>query len=355
MKVHLQGEGQPDKAAARAREIAEVGADGLFSFEGRNDVFLPLVAAAGQTDLELMTNIAVAGPRSPLHLAHAANDLQIYSEGRFRLGLGSQTRAHIVKRYGGQWGKPAARMGETVQAVKAIFAAWDGAAPLDFRGEFHTHTLMTMAFDPGPNPFGAPPVLMAALGPLMTRTAAEVADGLLIHPLTSDRFFAEKTLSSYTEGLTRSGRTPDDCQIVAQAMVAMGRTEADLAKAINGVAFQSASTDPPRRIFRCSNRRASPTCSPPSTRCPSRPSSPRCGPWSAMTWCVPSASSARLRNVPSRSASASAITPPTYAAISPATPPPTPTWPTSSPRCTRSRAPDETGAGPRRGQTCGDP
>ncbi|MBY6388831.1 TIGR03617 family F420-dependent LLM class oxidoreductase [Rhodococcus erythropolis] len=238
MKVHLQGKGQPDKAAARAREVAEVGADGLFSFEGPNDVFLPLVAAAGQTDLELMTNIAVAGPRSPLHLAHAANDLQLYSGGRFRLGLGSQTRAHIVKRYGGQWGKPAARMSETVRAIKAIFAAWEGTAPLDFRGEFYTHTLMTMAFDPGPNPFGAPPVLMGALGPLMTRMAAEVADGLLIHPLTSDRFFAEKTLSSYTDGLARSGRTPADCQIMAQAMVAMGRTEEDLIKAINGVAFQ---------------------------------------------------------------------------------------------------------------------
>jgi probable F420-dependent oxidoreductase len=238
VKVHLQGKGQPDKAAARAREVAEVGADGLFSFEGPNDVFFPLVAAAGQTDLELMTNIAVAGPRSPLHLAHAANDLQIYSGGRFRLGLGSQTRAHIVKRYGGEWGKPAARMAETVQAVKAIFAAWEGTAPLDFRGDFYTHTLMTMAFDPGPNPFGAPPVLMGALGPLMTRKAAEVADGLLIHPLTSDGFFAEKTLSSYQEGLERSGRTPLDCQIMAQAMVAMGRTEGDLAKAINGVAFQ---------------------------------------------------------------------------------------------------------------------
>lgn len=238
MKVHLQGEGKPDKAAARARAVADVGADGLFSFEGPNDVFFPLVAAAGQTDLELMTNIAVAGPRSPLHLAHAANDLQTYSGGRFRLGLGSQTRSHILKRYGGQWGKPAARMGETVAAVKAIFAAWEGRAPLDFRGEFYTHTLMTMAFDPGPNPFGAPPVLMAALGPLMTRTAAEVADGLLIHPLTSDRFFAEKSLPCYADGLKRAGRAPADCQIMAQAMVAMGRTDEALAKAINGVAFQ---------------------------------------------------------------------------------------------------------------------
>ncbi|OBG30269.1 TIGR03617 family F420-dependent LLM class oxidoreductase [Mycobacterium sp. 852002-51057_SCH5723018] len=238
MKVHLQGNGRPDKAAARAREIAEVGADGLFSFEGPNDVFLPLVAAAGVSDLELMTNIAVAGPRSPLHLAHAANDLQLYSQGRFRLGLGSQTPAHIVKRYSGQWGKPAARMAENVEAIKAIFAAWEGNAPLSFRGEFYTHTLMTPAFDPGPNPFGSPPVLLGALGPLMTRTAAQVADGLLIHPLTSNRFFTEKTLSSYTDGLARSGRVPDDCAIMAQAMIAMGRTEHDLASAVNGVAFQ---------------------------------------------------------------------------------------------------------------------
>jgi probable F420-dependent oxidoreductase len=238
VKVHLQGKGQPDKAAGRAREVAELGADGLFSFEGPNDVFFPLVAASGETDLELMTNIAVAGPRSALHLAHAANDLQMYSKGRFRLGLGSQTRAHIQKRYGSEWGKPAARMAETVEAVKAIFAAWEGKEPLDFRGEFHTHTLMTPAFNPGPNPFGSPPVLMGALGPLMTRKAAEVADGLLVHPLTSDRFFTEKTMTSFADGLQRAGRTAADCQIVAQAMVAVGRTDEDLTKAINGVAFQ---------------------------------------------------------------------------------------------------------------------
>ena len=108
-------------------------------------------------------------PRSPVHLAHAAYDLQSYSEGRFRLGLGSQIKVHIEKRYGSQWGRPAARMAETIAAIKAVFAAWEGKSPLNFRGEFFTHTLMPPNFSPGPNPYGPPPVLLGALGPVMTR------------------------------------------------------------------------------------------------------------------------------------------------------------------------------------------
>jgi len=135
VKVHLQVDGSPAEVRESAREIAALGADGVFSFEGQHDVFFPLVVAAGETDLELMTNVAIAGPRSPLHLAHAAYDLQVFSQGRFRLGLGSQIRVHIEKRYGGQWGKPANRMAEAVAAVKAIFAAWEGEARLDFKGE----------------------------------------------------------------------------------------------------------------------------------------------------------------------------------------------------------------------------
>ena len=236
MKVHLQVNGSPLNVGDSAREIADLGADGVFSFEGQHDVFFPLVVAATETDLELMTNVAITGPRSPLHLAHAAYDLQIYSHGRFRLGLGSQIRVHIEKRYGSQWGSPAKRMAEAVAAVKAIFAAWEGLAPLDFRGEFFTHTLMPPNFNPGPNPFGPPPVLMGALGPVMTRKAAEIADGLLVMPFNSTRHFAERTLPAVTEGLRRSGRDAHDFQVVAQAMVAVGTTEAELATAIDRVA-----------------------------------------------------------------------------------------------------------------------
>ena len=237
MKVHLQVDGSPQKVSESAREIADSGADGVFSFEGQHDVFFPLVVAAGETDLAMMTNVAIAGPRSPLHLAHAAYDLQIFSQGRFRLGLGSQIRAHIEKRYGSQWGKPANRMGETVAAVKAIFAAWEGEAPMEFRGEYFTHTLMPPNFNPGPNPFGRPPVLMGALGTVMTRTAAEVADGLLVMPFNSTRHFAERTLPAVAEGLRRSERRPGDLQVIAQAMVAVGSTAEELATAIDRVAF----------------------------------------------------------------------------------------------------------------------
>jgi probable F420-dependent oxidoreductase len=237
VKIHLQVDGAPQKVRDSAREIAELGADGVFSFEGQHDVFLPLVVAAEQAKLELMTNVAIAGPRSPLHLAHVSYDLQIFSQGRFRLGLGSQIRAHIEKRYGSQWGKPAHRMGEAVAAVKAIFAAWEGQAPLDFRGEFFTHTLMPANFNPGPNPYGPPPVLMGALGPVMTRTAAEVADGLLVMPFNSTRHFAERTLPAMAQGLRRSGREAGGFQLIVQAMVAVASTEEGLAKAIDRVAF----------------------------------------------------------------------------------------------------------------------
>lgn len=235
MKVHLQVEGSPLLALDSARAIAAVGADGVFSFEGPHDVFVPLVLAAG-TGLELMTNVAIAGPRSPLHLAHAAHDLQMLSAGRFRLGLGSQIQVHIEKRYGGRWDRPARRTGESVAAVQAILSAWEGKAPLDFRGEFFTHTLMPPTFDPGPTGYGAPPVLMGALGPLMTRTAAEVADGLLVMPFNTTAHFVHRTVPALTRGLANSGRDLTDFDVVAQAMVAVGRTAAEVAAAIDAVA-----------------------------------------------------------------------------------------------------------------------
>ncbi|QLY28757.1 TIGR03617 family F420-dependent LLM class oxidoreductase [Nocardia huaxiensis] len=235
MKVDVQLDGALPETASRARELVELGAEGLFTFEGPHDVFLPLALAAEAVRADLMTNIAVALPRSPLHLAHMAYDLQTLSHGRFRLGLGSQVRAHIEKRYGTPWSEPAARMREIVSAVKAIFAAWEGHAPLGFRGRFTTHTLMPPMFDPGPNPYGPPQVCLGALGPRMTRAAAEVADGLLLMPFNSARHVRERTLPAVTEGLERAGRTPADLRLYPQVIVGVGRTEAELAAAATGV------------------------------------------------------------------------------------------------------------------------
>lgn len=235
MRLDIQLDARPDHVVDRARELASTGVDGLFTFEGPHDVFLPLTLAAAVVQTDLMTNVAIAIPRSPMHLAHTAYDLQLLSKGRFRLGLGSQIQPHIEKRYGATWSRPAARMREAVLAVKAILTSWQDGSRLDFHGEFTRHTLMPPMFVPGPNPYGAPPVLLGALGPVMTRTAAEVADGLLVMPFNSERHFRERTMRAVTEGLERAGRTLDDLEIVPQVIVAMGRTEAEMAAAEAGV------------------------------------------------------------------------------------------------------------------------
>jgi probable F420-dependent oxidoreductase len=225
------------RAGERAREIAATGVDGLFTFEGPHDVFFPLVMACaqGSLDLDLMTNVAIAFPRSPMHLANAAYDLQVLSGGRFRLGLGSQIKPAIEKRYGSTWIRPVAQMREIVLATKAIFDAWEGKAPLNFRGEFTTHTLMPPTFNPGPNPYGPPMIHVGALGPKMTQMTAEVADGILVMPFNSARHFAERTLPAIDRGLEKAGRTRDDLEIVCEAIVAVGETDEEIAAASAGV------------------------------------------------------------------------------------------------------------------------
>jgi probable F420-dependent oxidoreductase len=218
----------PEAARARAVELAATGVDGLFSFENAHDVFFPLTLAATSVACDLMTNVAIAFPRSPMHLAHAAYDLQLLSGGRFRLGLGTQVRPHIERRYGSTWSNPVARMRDTVLAVKGILDSWQQGTRLDHRGPFWTHTLMTPAFNPGPNPHGTPKILVGALGPRMTAMAAEVADGLLMMPFNSARHLRERTMPALE-------RRRDDFEIVAEVIVAMGSSDEEIATARAGV------------------------------------------------------------------------------------------------------------------------
>jgi probable F420-dependent oxidoreductase len=224
-------------AANRARELTATGIDGLFTFEGQHDVFFPLVMACSQgpLDVDLMTNVAIAFPRSPMHLANSAYDLQVISGGRFRLGLGSQIKPAIEKRYGSRWIRPVAQMREIVLATKAIFDCWEGNAPLDFRGEFTTHTLMAPNFNPGPNPFGPPKIHVGALGPKMTEMTAEVADGILVMPFNSARHLAGSTLPAIDRGLAAGGRTRADLEIICEAIMAIGDTDEEIDKATQGV------------------------------------------------------------------------------------------------------------------------
>jgi probable F420-dependent oxidoreductase len=228
MKVDVMLADSVVGAADRARALEQAGVDGVFTFENAHDLFFPLVAAAPVCSLDLMTNVAIAFPRSPMHMAHAAYDLQLLSQGRFRLGLGSQTRAHIEKRYGGRWGRPVAHMREWVLATKAILQAWQDGTRLDFRGDRTTHTLMTTAFNPGPNPYGMPKILVGALGPRMNEMAAEVADGILVMPFNSDRHMRERTMPAIERGLATAGRQRTDIELTAEVIVGVGRNDQEL-------------------------------------------------------------------------------------------------------------------------------
>src|SRR6201996_9049678 len=196
-----------EDAPAPARRLEQLGVDGAFTFEGPHDVFTPLILAAGTTTtLELATNVAIAFPRNPVQLAHQAYDLQLLSRGRFTLGLGSQIRAQVEKRYGASFDRPVARMREMVAALRAIFATWETGVPLDFRGDFWSQTLMPPLFHPGPHPPGPPPIALGGLGPQMLRLAAEVGDGVLVMPFNTATHFLGHSLPAVEAGLARGGR-----------------------------------------------------------------------------------------------------------------------------------------------------
>ena len=219
----------PREARVTFPRLEEIGYDGAFTFEAKHDPFLPLVLAAEHTrQLRLGTAIAIAFARNPMNLANLAYGMQAICEGRFVLGLGSQVRPHIEKRFGMPWSRPAARMRELVQAIRAIFDAWEGKAELDFRGEIYRHTLMLPAFDPGPNPFGPPPVFTGGFGPLMTEVAGEVANGFIAHPFNTRRSLQENTLPALERGLSSSGRRRPDIEVVCATLVVTADDPADL-------------------------------------------------------------------------------------------------------------------------------
>ena len=211
----------PTDAVRRAHALRDAGAAGVFSFEGPHDVFAPLTLASTAGGLDLMTNVAIAFPRNPVQLAHQAYDHQLLSAGRFTLGLGTQIRAQIEGRYGTSFDHPVDRMRELIAALRAIFGAWQNGERLDFRGQFYRHTLMTPTFNPGPNPFGPPPIYLGALGPRLTRAAAEVADGLLVMPFSSTRYLGEVTIPTVREGL--AGRS--DFAVVPEVIVSVGEDD----------------------------------------------------------------------------------------------------------------------------------
>ncbi|MFA9445861.1 TIGR03617 family F420-dependent LLM class oxidoreductase [Egicoccus sp. AB-alg6-2] len=208
-------------AAATAAETA--GYDGWFTGETAHEPLLACGAAGAATQrIQVGTAIAVAFPRSPMHVAQAAHDLQALTGGRFVLGLGSQVKAHVEKRFSATWSAPAARMRDYVLALRAIWDAWETGERLAHRGEFYRHTLMTPFFTPPPHGHGAPPVWLAAVGQKMTTVAGEVADGLLCHGFTTDRYLREVTLPALEEGAIGAGRTRSDLEVCLPVFAVTG-------------------------------------------------------------------------------------------------------------------------------------
>jgi probable F420-dependent oxidoreductase len=232
------------KVAEQAKEAERAGYSGVWTAETAHDPFFPLLLAAEHTDsLELGTSIAVAFARNPMTLANIGWDLQAFSKGRFVLGLGSQIKPHITKRFSMEWSHPAPRMREMILAIRAIWDTWENGTPLAFRGDFYTHTLMTPFFTPDRADlagFGVPKIFLAGVGEKMTEVAGEVCDGFLCHGFTTEKYLREVTLPALQRGREKAGKTMDGFEIMGPSFVVTGADEKQMEQAAAGTRQQIA-------------------------------------------------------------------------------------------------------------------
>jgi probable F420-dependent oxidoreductase len=242
MKIDTSLMFDPARVAKMAPTLEDAGFDGAYTFEGQSDPFIGLTAAALNTErMDLFTSIAVAFARNPMSLAYLGNDLQSLSEGRFILGLGTQVKAHIERRFSMPWSKPASRMREMVLAIRAIWHSWETGDRLRFEGEFYQHTLSSPTFSPQANTYGTPGIYVAGVGPVMTEVAAEVGDGYFVHPFHSRTSFDKIAVPALQRGFDKSGKSRQDYVISAQIVTATGLNQEALDSAIfsarNQIAF----------------------------------------------------------------------------------------------------------------------
>ena len=233
-----------------ARYLEELGFDTLWTLETQHNPFFPLVLSAEHTrTIKLGTSIAVAFPRSPMVLAHIAWDLQELSGGRFILGLGTQVRGHIERRFSVPWDSPGPRLREVILAMRAIWDSWQNKSPLKFQGKFYSFTLMTPFFDPGPIRYPEIPIFVGGLNPYMCRLAGELCQGMHIHPLHTVKFIHEAIVPKIKEGADKAGRDYHDVALSTAAFVATGRDTEALNKAKEKVRTQIAFYSSTRNYF----------------------------------------------------------------------------------------------------------
>jgi probable F420-dependent oxidoreductase len=212
-----------------ARAAEDLGFDGLWTSETKHDSFLPLaVAANGTRRLDLGTSIAIAFSRSPMTTAQIAWDLQDLSGGRFILGLGTQVKAHITRRFGMPWDKPASRLKDYILALRAIWESFQTKGSLDYEGEFYRHTLMTPFFNPGPIDHPEIPIYIAGVNTRLARLAGELCDGFHVHPFHTPEYVRRVVKPAITEGAEREGRNSENVRLATSVFVITGEKEEEI-------------------------------------------------------------------------------------------------------------------------------
>jgi probable F420-dependent oxidoreductase len=222
-----------------ARAAEDLGFAGLWTSETKHDAFLPLVIAAnGTRRMQLGTSVAIAFSRSPMETAQTAWDLQDLSGGRFILGLGTQVKAHVTRRFSMPWGRPAARLREYIHALHAIWESFQTEGPLNFEGEFYRHTLMSPFFNPGPIEQPEIPVFIAGVNTRLARLAGELCDGFHVHPFHSPEYVRQTVKPAISEGASQAGRAPDRVELATSVFVVAAEKEQEASKQRESVRSQ---------------------------------------------------------------------------------------------------------------------
>ncbi len=213
------------RVPAEAQRMERLGFDALWTFETDHDPFLPLASAAMATErLQVGTNIAVAFARTPFAMAMVAWDLQRASGGRFLLGLGTQVRMHVERRFSAPWGRPAARVKEAIQCIRAIWETWQNGGKPDYQGEFYQFRLINPFFNPGPIEVPEIPIYLAGVNARMCRTAGAVADGFHVHPMHSVSYLRQVIRPEIDKGAKAAGRAPGSLALHASVFAVSGDT-----------------------------------------------------------------------------------------------------------------------------------
>jgi len=231
----------PAEAAGLAAKAEDYGFDCLWVNETKHDPFVQIATSAGSTGrIGLGTSIALAFTRSPTTLAYTSWDLQSLSKGRFVLGLGSQVKGHIERRFGMRWEAPAPKMKDVVLALRSVWGSWQNGTKMDYRGRFFHLDLMTPFFDPGPIEDPAIPVYIAAVNEGMCRVAGMVADGIHVHPLHTAKYLREVVRPAVAEGALRASRKKEDVAVAASVFAAVGDDESEIHSARSAMRQQIA-------------------------------------------------------------------------------------------------------------------